>query len=148
MKTKTILFLFLLMSIGMTQLSAQTIKKGAMIAIKTYVFTLQPDVTMNQFQDFWINKYIPEVEKCYPGLKIFLMKANRGDRKNQFGEIWYLESLQLRDKYWPTEADEATSEYAKAAEEKLKPINDEVGKLVLPLVLPGITGGSTDWIVM
>jgi hypothetical protein len=69
MKTKVFFMLCLLLCVGLTQLSAQTLQKGDVVAIRVYTLTLKPDVTMNQVLDFWINKYNPEFEKCYPGLK-------------------------------------------------------------------------------
>jgi hypothetical protein len=146
MKTKTVIMLFLFIGFGFAQLSAQTLKKGTVIGIKTYNFTLQPDVTMNQCLDFWINKYNPEVEKCYPGVKIFVMGADRGEKKNQFAEVVYIESVKLRDKYWPSETDTAyakLSEFERNANKKLKPFDEEWAKLVLP----GASLESTDWII-
>jgi hypothetical protein len=142
MKTKTLLCLCLFIGIGLTQLSAQTLQKGAVVAIRTYTFTLKPDVKMNQLLDFWINKYDPEFEKCYPGLKIFVLSGDRGEKKNQFGELWYFESVKVRDKYWATEGDTTSTDFDKAATKKLKPLNDEWDKFVS--AAPSV---YTDWII-
>jgi len=56
MKTKVFFMLCLLLCVGLTQLSAQTLQKGDVVAIRVYTLTLKPDVTMNQVLDFWINK--------------------------------------------------------------------------------------------
>jgi hypothetical protein len=143
MKTKTFLLLCLLLGFSMTQLSAQTLKKGAVIAINTYTFTLKPDVTMNQFMDFFVNKYIPEFEKNYPGVKEFLLYGNRGEKKNQIGVLEYFESIAVRDKYYPVENDTTMSVVVKAAEEKMKAINEEQGKF---FVGDGIRV-YTDWVI-
>lgn len=142
MKTKVFFMLCLLLCVGLTQLSAQTLQKGDVVAIRVYTLTLKPDVTMNQVLDFWINKYNPEFEKCYPGLKIFVLSGDRGEKKNQFGELWYFESLKVRDKYFPIEGDTTSTAFDKAAAKKLKPLNDEWGKFLL-------TGPSvyTDWVI-
>jgi hypothetical protein len=143
MKTKTVLLLCLLLGIGLTQLSAQTLKKGTVLAVGSFAtIVLNPDVTMNQYID-WINKrYIPEFEKAYPGIKLFLMTGDRGEKKYQIGVLWYFESLAVRDKYWPTDTTETAA--AKTAGEKLtKEISAEVSKYVI--------GASerifTDWII-
>jgi hypothetical protein len=143
MKTKTLLLLCLILGIGLTQLSAQTIKKGTVIGVNTYTFTLNPDVTMNQFIDFYINKYIPEFEKNYPGVKEFLLYGNRGEKKNQIGVLDYFESVAVRDKYYPIENDTTSSAAAKVAEEKMKTINTEISKFFLP----GSTRVYTDWFI-
>lgn len=70
MKTKRLILLCLLSCIGLLQLPAQTLQKGAVLAIKNFNLILQPDITMNQFLDFYKNKQIPEFEKCFPGVKL------------------------------------------------------------------------------
>ena len=142
MKTKTFLLICLLLGFSMTQLSAQTLKKGAVIAIRNYTFTLQPDVTMNQCLDFWTNKHIPAWEKNYPGTRLFLLSGDRGEKKNQFAEILYFESLEVRNKYWPIADDTTATDFDKAAAVKMKVITDEWSKYVS-------TGTSvyTDWVI-
>lgn len=77
----------------------QTIKKGAVVAVSSYEFTLNPDVTMNQFLNFYLNKYIPEFEKNYPGMKMYLLWGDRGEKKNMMGDLLVCESVAVRDKY-------------------------------------------------
>ncbi len=120
----------------------QNLQKGAVVAIRVYTLTLKPDVTMNQCLDFWINKYNPEFEKCYPGLKIFVLGGDRGEKKNQIGELWYFDSVKLRDKYFPSPDDTTSTEFDKAATKRLKPLSDEWSKYVL-----SGTSVYTDWII-
>jgi ABC-type glycerol-3-phosphate transport system substrate-binding protein len=87
MNAKTTLLACLLAGFTLTPISAQTMKKGALISISTYTSILNPDVTMNQFLDFYMNKYIPEFEKNYPGIKLYVLTGDRGEKKNQFGYI-------------------------------------------------------------
>jgi hypothetical protein len=108
----------------------QTLKKGAVVIVNTYEMTLKPDVTMNQFLDFYMNTYIPEFEKNYPGLKVFITYGDRGAHKYEIGEIMYCESVEIRDKYWPTE-DGEVSEAARTAEAKMAQVNQESSKYVL-----------------
>ena len=54
MKTKTFILLCLSLGICFTQLTAQNLKKGAVVCTNTYTDTLNPDVTMNQFLDFYV----------------------------------------------------------------------------------------------
>jgi len=143
MKTRTFLLLCLLLGFSLSPLSAQTLKEGAVIAVNTYTFVLNPDVTMNQFLDFYINKYIPEFEKNYPGVKEFVLSGNRGEKKNQIGVIDYFESIAVRDKYYPIENDTTLSAAVKAAEEKMKTVNMEMSKFFLP----GSARVYTDWLI-
>src|SRR5512133_3742547 len=96
MKTKTLFLTCLLLGFLMTQLSAQSLKKGAVVAVSTYEMTLNPDVSMNQFLDFYINKYIPEFEKNFPGVKEYVMMGDRGENKNKVGGILVFESVAVR----------------------------------------------------
>ncbi len=143
MKTKTLFLLCLLLGIATTQLFSQTLKKDAVIAVNTYTFTLKPEVTMDQFIDFYVNKYIPEFEKNYPGVKEFLLTGNRGEKKNQIGVVDYFESVAIRDKYYPIENDTTMNAVVKAAQERMKSVNEEAGKFFAS----GGTRVYTDWLI-
>jgi hypothetical protein len=120
----------------------QTLKKGAVVCVNTFTLTLNPDVTMNQFLDFYLNKYIPEFEKCYPGVKTYVLWGDRGDKKNQIGTMDVYESVAVRDKYYPTENDTTMSAAAKVASEKMKALNDESMKYVVDAKRV-----YTDWVI-
>ncbi len=117
----------------------QTLKKGSVLGIHTATITLSPDVTMDQFLDFYLNKYIPEVDKAFPGVHLFISKGNRGENENGYALIWHIESLELRDKLWPEMG--VTSELVNAAAAKLQPLITELNSLGT------ITSEHTDWVV-
>jgi len=142
MKTKTFFVLIVFLFFGMSQISAQTLKKGGVLAISTYKMTFQPNVTMNQFLDFYMNKYIPESDKYYPGTKTFILKGDRGAMKNEVSFVVYFESVAVRDKYYPKENDTINSAAVKEAEAKLKPLNDEMNKYIKEG-----TRVYTDWVI-
>jgi len=73
--------LCLISCMGLTQLSAQTLHQGAVLAIKNFTLILQPDVTMNQFLGFYRNKQVPQFEKSFPGVKLSVLKGDRGEKK-------------------------------------------------------------------
>ncbi len=131
------------MGFSTTPLSAQTLKKGAVVAVSTWEITLNPDVSMNQFLDFYNNKYIPEFEKNYPGLKVYLLGGDRGEKKKKFGAIWLFESVAVRDKYYPTEDGTTTSEAVETGDEKMKVMDAELSKFVVS----GNRTTYTDWII-
>lgn len=143
MKTKTIFLLCLFLGMGMTQLSAQTVAKGAVVAVGIYEMTLNPDVSLNQFLDFYNNKYLPEWEKSWPGVKQHLMIADRGENKNKFGAILIFESVAVRDKYYPVADANTTSDAYDAATEKMKVMNAELNKFVVS----GTRTTYTDWVI-
>jgi hypothetical protein len=142
MKTKTFLLLIVFLFFGISQISAQTLNKGGVLAISTYKMIFQPNVTMNQFLDFYMNKYIPENDKYYPGTKSFILKGDRGAMKNEVSFATYFESVAVRDKYYPKENDTINSPAVIEAEAKLKPMNDEMNKLI-----KSATRVYTDWVI-
>ena len=143
MKTKTFLLLCLFLGMGLTQLSAQTVAKGAVVAVGVYEMTLNPDVSLNQFLDFYNDKYLPEWEKSWPGVKQYLMIGDRGDNKNKFGVILIFESVAVRDKYYPVADANTTSDAYNTAVEKMKVMNAERAKYVVS----GTRTTYTDWII-
>jgi hypothetical protein len=140
MKTKTLFLVILLSGFILSQISAQTLKKGAVVALHTYSFNLKPDVTQNQLIDFIINKYIPESEKNFPGTKLFLLSGDRGEKKNQIGFLEYFETVQARDKYFPA-ADKSSPE-GDAASAKMEAVSNELMKYITDY-----TRIYTDWII-
>ncbi len=107
----------------------QTLTKGSVMSVHNYSLTLQPDVTMNQFLEFWTNKVIPEIEKVWPGGKEIVMMGDRGKHKYEFAAILYFESVEQRDKLFPTEGDPNDA----TIPEGLVPIWEELGKYILSM---------------
>jgi hypothetical protein len=143
MKTRTLLLLGLLLGFSLTPVTSQTVKKGAVVCVNTFTYTLNPDVTLNQFLDFYLNKYIPEYEKCYPGVKTYVLWGDRGDKKNQMGIMDVYESVAVRDKYFPVENDTTLTEAVKVASAKMKAMDTEMSKFFIG----GGVRTYTDWIV-
>ncbi len=70
---------------------AQTLKKGAVLAFRLSTeLVLKPDVSVNQYLDVIMNKWAPEMEKLFPGTKMFILKGDRGTLANNYAWVWYL----------------------------------------------------------
>jgi hypothetical protein len=82
---------------------------------------------MNQYKDFFVNKYIPESEKQFPGVKEYLLEGLKGKNEGEYTFIVVFESEKERDKYY--NADGSPTELKKSGDEKLKPIMEEFDKL-------------------
>jgi len=118
----------------------QTLNKGNLLGIHTLQFELQEGVTMEQLEDFLVNKYAPAFNEAFEGMSMSVIKGERGEKKDKLGIIYYMESDKIRNKYWTKEG--VMSELGQASADKLQPLQDELGKLST------ITGDSyTDWIV-
>ena len=139
MKTTTFFLLCLFLSTGMNQLSAQTLQKGAVIGFHNGTFTPNDDVTMNQCMTFFKEKYIPEYEKNFPGMKAYLLKGVRGENIDCISFMVLFPSDDFRNKYWKAEG--VYTELGTAAMEKMRPVIEEMAKF------GKMKDKYTDWVV-
>lgn len=105
----------------------QNLQKGGSFGLHVMTLHLDPDVTLNQYLDFLVNKYIPEAEKHFKGVTFTAMDGVRGKHENKIAMVLYFESEEARDRYWPEEG--KGSDETKEAMKKLKPVYDELRKL-------------------
>ncbi len=117
----------------------QTLQKGVIIGVHHLTITLDPDVTMNQYLDFINNKYLPEFEKHFDGWKVLLMKGDRGENENSYALMYYIESVEARDKYFDSEGQ--MNDVGNSALEKMIPTMEELDKLGT------YTREYTDWVI-
>jgi hypothetical protein len=117
----------------------QHLQKGVILGVHHMTITLKPDVTMDQFIDALSNKWIPEAEKIFDGWKPFIVKGNKGEHVNEYGLVWYIDSMHDHDKSF--KSDGSLTDEVAANWEKLQPINEELEKL-------GTWSSTyTDWVV-
>ena len=116
----------------------QHFQKGNFVGFHVMTINLDPNVTMNQFLDFYKNKLIPAYATNFQA-ECYLVKGVRGESVNSFGIMMVWKSEADRDKYFNKEG--GSNENGKAAIEKLKPLTDELEKLGTA------TSVYTDWIV-
>jgi hypothetical protein len=130
MKTKAFLLLCLFIGIGMTQLAAQKSNyvSGAVV-FDSYIVTLRPDITMDQYLDFLKTKYVPEYDKYFPGSKMIIASPDSWKKENQYGSFIYFEKPEVYDKYYPN-GKEMSAE-CKAAWEKVQLAKQEENKFIL-----------------
>ena len=105
----------------------QTLQKGGSFGLHVLTINLAPEVTMDQYLDFIVNKFIPEAEKQFEGVKVIVMKGDRGDHENKIVLVNYFESEKDRDRYFPEEG--KRSDECEAAREKVQPLLDELQKM-------------------
>lgn len=134
---KLILTAALILVAGIT--FGQTLQKGNLVGFHVMTINLDPDVTMNQYMDFFVTKAIPEYEKNFPGAKLYIAKGIRGEDENSFAWIFLFESEEIRNKYF--NEDGSSSELGKSAEEKLQPMFEEGSKLGTYTTI------YTDWVI-
>jgi hypothetical protein len=118
----------------------QSFQKGNLLGVHTLKVTLQPGVTMEKFMAFYKNKVMPEYEKNFPGMKGTILKSLRGENKDSFGGIMFFKTEADRDKYF--KPDGSYTDLGNAADQKLKPVFDELAKLGT------VTSTYNDWLVL
>ena len=120
----------------------QTLKKGCILGVHHVTnIVLAEGATMDDYIEFLNQKMKPAYEKALPGVKLFILKGSRGEEENNLGFLYYLESEQVRDEYWPEMG--APSEKASAAmQENLMPLQEEMQKIIV-----SSESGHTDWVV-
>jgi hypothetical protein len=116
----------------------QNLQKGSFVGFHEMTITLQPNVTMNQYIDFYKNKIMPAYESNFQA-KSYLVKGRRGECVDCFGVMFIWKSEAERDKFFNNEG--GLNEYGRSIADKLKPLTDEMAKLGTQ------SSKYTDWIV-
>jgi hypothetical protein len=124
MKTKTFLLMWLFIGTGMTQLSAQ--EEG--VIFDTFIVTLRPGVTMDQYLDFLKTRYVSEYNKNFPGSKLTIGSPDSWRKKNQYSFFYTFESNKEYNKYYTNGLER--SDICKAAWQKMESVNQEVNKYI------------------
>ncbi len=102
-------------------------------------YELAPGVTTDQLIDFGKNKYFPEPEKHFPGMKGYVIKGRTGECVDCLGHLIFFESTGIRDQYW--KADGSYTELGQASLEKMQPVIAEENKF------GESTTTYTDWLI-
>lgn len=116
-----------------------TLESGNVLGVHAYEISLKEDVTAEQFEKYYNEEYIPAVEENMPGVKLYLLKGERGEYKGKYGAIIYFKSLEERD-YWIPEPG-TRSEKGKEAMELLQPYTDKLNEMI------SYKSKYTDWII-
>jgi len=106
----------------------QNLKKGNTLGLHVFTITLNSGVTMDQYLDFCKTKWIPAYEKNFSGVKIYILKGVKGECLNCDGMMLAWKTKADMERYW--KPDGGATELTNAANAKLKPLYDELLKLI------------------
>lgn len=120
------LFILLAITLFISPLFGQTLKKGGVITAFTMTVALQPDVTMDHYLNFLETKFLPETEKKFT-CELHLVKGLNREIKDQYGIIWYYSSKEIFNKYWND--DGSATEAGQSALDELNPLSEELNQL-------------------
>ena len=117
----------------------QTLQKGNLIGVHVVKVELKPGATMDQFIKFFNEKTKPVWENADKEMKVFAIKAIRGESINEFGMLVQYKDEAARNKYY--KADGSPTDIAVKIQEKIAPVNAEMENIGT------WTSTYTDWIV-
>jgi hypothetical protein len=63
--------------------------------------TLKSGVNAQQFETYFSDVYARTMAERIPGLQIYLLRGERGDRKDKYLMVWEFDSLARRNEYFP-----------------------------------------------
>lgn len=107
---------------------SQNLKKGNFVGIHVGSIELKPGVTMEQYNDFCMNKMVPAYNKELNGdIVLYIAEGERGVYENSVCRIMVIKSMKVRNKYFPEEG--KPSELMKSKLAKLQPLIDQMDKL-------------------
>jgi|KBSMisStandDraft_5_1062788.scaffolds.fasta_scaffold941791_2 hypothetical protein len=120
----------------------QTIHKGSLFGLHILTPNLKEGVTMQDYINFCRNRWIPETEKAFPGVKSYLVKSIRGEDSSSVGIIVMFNSESDRNKYWTT-----TGTMTEAGQAAIKKLGDALGKDSEKYEIPSNPDKYNDWLV-
>ena len=119
---------------------------GNIVAVRD--LTLKDGVDAADFEKFAIEKFTPVFQQKVPGVKAYIMKGNRGDKKGSYSYVLIFDSENTRDFYYPFE--HGGEESVPATSEPLwLPAREAIyTELVKYVDMIGETKGYTDYLVL
>ena len=115
---------FLLVVFGLSVAFGQSFKRDNLFGLHVLDVNLNEGVTMDEFQNFFINELIPEYEKHFIGLQGYLVKSVRGEYEGKLGLVWVFATEPTRDYYFND--DGTPNEYELENLAKVKPKEEEL----------------------
>lgn len=98
--------LCLLLTLGASHLHAQAgaahrhaSGQAGLLGISTV--TLKPGVEGGTLERFFAEHFLPEASRFYPGVRVLLVKGDRGPKSGDYLYILSFETAALRDLYFP-----------------------------------------------
>ena len=116
------------------------LQSGNMFGLHALKITLKDDVTSTEFEKFFLEEYAPTFEEHFPGIKLYLLKGERGENEGIYGEFIYFKSLDERNYWIPDPAN--MSDKGKEAMSKFQPTQDKLIEMIEWKTV------YTDWLVL
>jgi len=106
----------------------QKFEKGNVVSLFTVEYTLEEGMTFVQFEKFFLEEYIPALEKNFPVTEFHLLKGERGERTGKYTEMIIFDSLEERNRWWPESG--KSTEATKKAFDNMRELQDRMQKMI------------------
>lgn len=100
---------------------------GGSFGLHELSVNLKPGVTMEQFQEFLLTRYIPTVSSHFSGLQLIALKPRGTEGENRLAWVNYFQTEGARDDFWPEP--DTPSERAEEALARVQPVLFELLEL-------------------
>jgi hypothetical protein len=127
MKLSRHFFTVTLLLVAITVYS-QKVNTGMVVGMAEIEVTLEDNMTFEQFEQLFMDEYVPALTKSFPGMSFTLLKGDRGKRTGKYTELWTYESVEERNRWWP-EAGKG-SEETEEGFNKMQDIQDRMMKMI------------------
>lgn len=109
-------------------LFGQTFQKGNLVGFHVGTVILEPDVTFDQWKNFYIDHYLTAFNNEFQDeMQLYIAEGERGDEMDFISVIFVIKSKEVRDKYIPEEG--TPSELFMSRLKNIQTILDEANKL-------------------
>jgi hypothetical protein len=135
------LFLFAFTLLGIFSVG-QSIHKGSLLGLHTFTPKLKPGVTSQDYTKFYTSKAIPEFEKAFPDVKLYILTSVRGQDSSSMGVLYVFDSEAIRNKYFNN--DGTMTALGTEANAKLSSLEQEIEKYETP---SNAAPKYNDWLV-
>lgn len=111
------------------------VKQGNVVNFYEFECNMKEGLTPDQFEIFYLEKFVPATNINFPGTEICLLKGNRGERTGKYVEFWVVESLKERNRWFPEP--NKPSEEAKKAFNTMGEIHGKLGEMISGVTFTG-----------
>ncbi len=115
---------------------------GSEMVIGAHEIELVEGVDASEFENYVKQKFAPAWKKPRGGMRIVVVKGDRGARKNKYQLVFTFDSVETRNKFFPKEGGEASAEYLAT----VQPVGEEMEGLFKMIVEQD--GPYTDYIAL
>lgn len=116
------------------------LQSGNIFGLHALKIKLKENVTPTEFEKFYLEEYVPTFEEHFPGIKLYLLKGERGENNGNYGQFIYFKSLDERNSWIPEPGN--MSEKGEEAMSKFQPTQDKLNEMIEWKAV------YTDWLVL